>query len=114
MLEFTLESEVIKLLGTYIARIRPPENIRPQLDIAYKIVGQSVFIIEIRPQFNNPDKKIEIEVAKTTFIKASNHWKVFWLRSTLKWESYQPQPIVKSIEGFIEIVEKDEFGCFWG
>jgi hypothetical protein len=57
MLESAFESEVIKVLDTYIARIRPPENIREQLDIAYKIEGQSVFIMEIRPMFNNLDKK---------------------------------------------------------
>lgn len=114
MLENILESEIIKVLDAYIARIRPPENIRPQLNIAYKIVEQNVFIIEIRPQFHNPDKKIELEIAKTTFIKANNHWKIFWMRSNLKWEIYKPQPIAKSIEEFVKIVEKDEYGCFWG
>jgi hypothetical protein len=55
-----------------------------------------------------------MKVAKTTFIKASNDWKIFWLRSSGKWENYQPQPVVKSIEAFVEIVEDDKLGCFWG
>ena len=43
MIENISESSVIaQLMCGYIARIRPPENIRDKLDIAYKIVGQSV------------------------------------------------------------------------
>ncbi len=114
MLESTLKSEVINVLDMYIARIRPAENIRDKLDVGYKIVDKSVFIIEIRPLFNDPDRKLELEMAKATFIKTSNQWKIFWLRSSGKWESYQPQPVVTSIEGVVEVIEKDELGCFWG
>ena len=114
MLEKALESEIVKVLDAYIAKIRPPENIRPQLDIGYKIDGQNVFMLEIRPRIDKPDEKMEIEVAKTTFVKANNHWKIFWMRASLKWESYQPKPIAKSIKEFIKVIEKDEFGCFWG
>ena len=34
----------------FIEEIRPPEVIRPQLDIGYKMEAQSVFIFELRPQ----------------------------------------------------------------
>ncbi len=116
-------SKITTALESYIAKNRPPENIRDQLDIAYKIEGQSVYILEVRPHYDfssgefridSSKGKMEIPVAKTTYIKAQNHWKIFWLRGNDKWYSYDPQPIVKSIDEFIKIVEKDEYHCFWG
>jgi hypothetical protein len=116
-------AKITTTLENYIAKIRPPENIRDQLDISYKIEGQSVYILELRPHYDfSSDEpridfskgKMEIPVAKTTFIKAQNHWKIFWLRSNNKWYSYEPKPIVKSIDAFLKVVEKDEFCCFWG
>ena len=106
-----------------MARIRPPENIRDQLDIAYKIVGQSIYIFEVRPQYDfNSDEfridtskgKMEIPVAKTTYVKAYNHWKIFWHRSNQKWYSYGEEPIVKSLKDFLAVIDKDKYGCFWG
>jgi len=32
----------------------------------------------------------------------------------LKWHRYDPDPEVKSIEEFLALVEKDEYGCFFG
>ncbi len=89
-------------------------KIRDQLDISYKIDGQSIIIYEIRPHWEDPNKKIESHIAKTTYIKSKNHWKIFWLRADLKWHSYRPQAIVKTLKEFNEIVEEDSYGCFWG
>ncbi len=69
---------------------------------------------EIRPRWDRPELKMEPNISKATFIKAKNHWKVFWQRSDLKWHSYQPKPEVKSLNKFIKLVEEDKHGCFWG
>jgi hypothetical protein len=34
--------------------------------------------------------------------------------AVLKWHRYDPDPEVKSIEEFLALVEKDEYGCFFG
>jgi hypothetical protein len=60
-----------------------------QLDIAYRIENQSIFIFEIRPEFQNPNSKIEIEVD-------------------------EPDLFVDSIEEVIEIIKSDDHACFWG
>lgn len=101
-------------IENYLSYIRPPEEIREKLDISYRIEKQSVYIIEIRPNWLNPSNKIKSDIAKATFIKKNNHWKVYWKRANLRWNQYEPNPIISNLLDFIRIVEKDEYGCFWG
>ncbi|MBA2499762.1 MAG: DUF3024 domain-containing protein [Chitinophagaceae bacterium] len=37
----------------------------------------------------------EYPVDKTTFGKAKNHGKIFWLRADLNWHTYTPKSTVK-------------------
>jgi len=106
--------EIIEAMENFISKIRPPEDIRPELDFIYKIEDQSIVIYEVRPAWRIPGDFTERPIAKTTFVKVKNHWKVFWQRADLKWHSYKPKPIVKSIHAFIKLVENDEYACFWG
>jgi len=106
--------DVIEAMENFIERKRPPEHIRSRLDIGYKIEGQSIYVLEIRPQWDKPEVIREHPVAKTTFVKTKNYWKIFWLRADLNWHSYQPKPIVKSIHEFIKLIDEDEHHCFWG
>jgi hypothetical protein len=106
--------DIIEVMEAFLERKRPPEHIRPKLDIGYKIEGQSIIIHEIRPFWSDASKIIYPEVAKATFVKAQNQWKVFWLRANLKWYAYDPKPTVKSLKEFILLVEEDKHGCFWG
>lgn len=103
-----------KIVGEYIENKRPPVHIRNQLDLGYKIKDQSVEIFEIRPVWNNPKEKIELPVAKATYVKKSNIWKIYWQRADLKWHSYEPEAEVKFIEQFVAVVEQDNYACFWG
>lgn len=106
--------DIIEVMEAFLERKRPPENIRPKLDLTYKIEGQSVIIKEVRPGWNNPSGIGEHGVAKATFIKAKNHWKVFWVRADLKWHAYDPKPTVETLKAFVELVEADAHHCFWG
>jgi hypothetical protein len=56
---------------------RPPAHIRNELDLGYRISGQSVEIFEVRPQWDDPSQKMERPVAKATFVKTRNCWKIF-------------------------------------
>ncbi|MEP7142984.1 MAG: DUF3024 domain-containing protein [Ferruginibacter sp.] len=106
--------EIIEVLENFIERIRPPENIRHQLDLAYKIENQSVVIYELRPVWNKPKEIQECNIAKATFLKSKNLWKIFWLRADLKWHPYKPNPTVSTLAEFVKLLESDKFGCFWG
>lgn len=103
--------DIIEVMEAFLERKRPPEHIRPKLDVGYKIEGQSIII---HPLWDDASKIIYPEVAKTTFVKAKNHWKVFWLRADLKWHAYGPKPAVKTLSDFVKLVEEDAHGCFWG
>ena len=89
-------------------------HIRDQLDLGYQIEDQSVILLEIRPVLRKPEEKLEIPAAKTTFVKKSGTWEVFWRRSDKKWHRYEPVSEVDSLDDFLELVDQDEFGCFWG
>ncbi len=109
-----IESVEVEEIENYIKYIRPPEEIREEFDISYRIDKKSVIIFEIRPNWQDPKTKMEIDVVKSTFVKKDNNWKVFWKRADLKWHSYKPKPIVENLHEFIRLIEKDEYGCFWG
>jgi hypothetical protein len=48
-----LENKRIKnALDKLLAKRRPPPHIRTELDIGYQLTGQSVELLEIRPQWD--------------------------------------------------------------
>ena len=106
--------EIIETMENFLSARRPPAEIRDQLDIGYRIENQSIFIFEIRPRYDKPEEKTELDVAKTTYVKSSDHWKVYWMRGNLKWYPYGPKPTVKTLKAFIRLVEDDRYACFWG
>ena len=68
---------VIEAMENFLSRIRPPEDIRHQLDIGYKIEQQSIIVFEIRPKWNKPDIILEHSIAKATYVKSKNNWTIF-------------------------------------
>ena len=76
--------------------------------------GQSVEIFEIRPLWNDPRQKIEEAVAKATYVKKQNVWKVYWQRADRRWHRYDPDPEVDTLKAFLGLVDRDEYGCFFG
>jgi len=103
-----------KLMDAFLEKRRPPVHIRSQLDIAYRIINQSIEIFEIRPVWNDPSRTMEQPVAKTTYVKTQHCWKIYWMRADLKWHGYEPLPQVKHLEEFLEEVNNDPFACFRG
>lgn len=95
-------------------RRRPPPHIRAELDLAFRMQGQSVEIFEVRPRWENKSTVLEHPVAKATFSKIKGNWRVFWRRADLKLHSYKPAAQVASIVDFLALVERDDHGCFFG
>ncbi len=104
----------VAALEEFKERRRPPEHVRDQVDLDYRIEGQSVVIFETRPSPRDPDKTIEVPFAKTTYVRTRDEWKVYWRRSDLKWHAYDPLPRVGSLVEFLQVVDADPHGCFWG
>jgi hypothetical protein len=103
-----------KIVDNYVQRRRPAPHIRKDLDISFRFRGQSVELFEIRPAWQDPGKTIEQPIIKATYVRRANLWKVYWRRADLKWHRYDPEPEAKTIEKVLDIVERDEYGCFYG
>jgi hypothetical protein len=103
-----------KLVAQFIERRRPPPHIRADVDLAFRIQMQSVEIFEVRPNWRDKNKVQEHALAKATYNKGKRNWRVFWKRADLKWHSYKPSPEVDTIEDFLALIQKDDYGCFFG
>lgn len=103
-----------RAIGGFLERRRPPAHIRDEVDLAYRLDGHSVEIFEIRPNWRDRAKKMETPVAKATFVRTKNHWRVYWMRRDLKWHQYEPAPEVGTLEAFLDLVDRDENCCFFG
>lgn len=101
-------------MDKFLAKRRPPPHIRPELDIGYQLNGQSVEILEIRPQWDDHTIIRQYPIAKATYVRTQNLWKVFWKRADLKWHGYEPASMVKTIDEFLAVVDADPYGCFFG
>jgi len=103
-----------KTIGAFLEKHRPAPHIRPQIDLGFRISGQSVVLFELRPQLDRPEARRETAIAKATFVRTQGTWKMYWKRADLKWQSYAPAPQVATIDRFLAVVQEDEYGCFFG
>ncbi len=103
-----------KIVSQFVEKRRPPAHVRNQVDLDFRFEKQSVIIFEIREIWKQPGEKVESPVAKATYVKKTNSWKLYWHRADLKWHSYEPTPETKTIEEFLTVVDNDEYCCFWG
>jgi len=100
-------------VSDFIESRRPEPNIRHKLDLGFRVEDQSVYIYEIRPHWKTGEVQ-HLDVAKTTYVKSQAIWKIFWMRSNGKWVVYDPCPSVKVIDDWVNLVDEDQHGCFWG
>ena len=111
--EFEIK-KIEKQVRAFVEMRRPPPHIRSELDLGFRVKGQSVEIFEVRPHWRQPEEKIEHSVAKAIYVKTRHIWKVYWQRADLKWHGYEPNPQVETLEEFLAVVDRDEYGCFFG
>lgn len=113
---FTTEqtSAIESSMADFMAKHRPPVELRAQVDLAWRIEGQSVLIHSIRSDWRDGTRTIEEPVAKATYNRTTDRWKIYWMRADLKWHSYPPHPEAVLFDEFLAVVDKDENCCFWG
>lgn len=113
---FTTEqtADIESSMSDFMAKRRPPVEIRSKLDLDWRIEGQSVVVHSIRPRWPDETRTIEEPVAKATYNRRTNRWKIYWMRADLKWHSYPPHPEAVFFDEFLAVVDEDENCCFWG
>lgn len=108
-------ARVRKAVGAFVERRRPPPHLRQEVDLTFRVSGQSVEILEVRRAHGgSPGEKFEVPVAKATYVRSARRWRVFWLRQDMKWHSYKPVPVVDTIDEFVTLVHEDRNDCFFG
>jgi len=104
-----------RAVNAFMQRRRPPLEIRAELDIEHRIEGQSLEIFERRPAWRGaPGETIELRVAKATYVRSRDRWRVYWQRADLHWHRYDPTPEVRTVEEFLDLVDEDRYCCFFG
>lgn len=108
------QQAVERALAAFLRRRRPPPEIRSELDIQYRIKGQSVEIYELRPDWREPDRSLEMANARLTYVRNHGIWKIYWMRRDRRWHRYEPAPQAETIEQALQVVNEDRYCCFFG
>ncbi len=108
------QRRIQKAVDGFLEKRRPPPDLRKKLDLGYRLEGQSLTLLEIRPIWNDPSQFMECPMAKATYVKTRKTWRVFWQRADMKWHSYPLSPEVRTVEEFLALVDYDQKGYFWG
>ena len=105
------ERRIHKVVGDFLTSRRPPPHLRDELDLFVDVHGQSA-IIQMRRRIED-GQYIEQPVAKATWVKSQQRWKIFWYRASGYWQNYEPQPEASTLGEFCRVVDEDQLGCFW-
>jgi hypothetical protein len=109
------KARVTRAMDAFLQKRRPPAHIRNQVDMAYRLSGQSVELFEIRPKWRGkPDETMEHAIAKATYVGTRRRQRIYWMRQDLKWHSYEPVPEIDTIDAFCKVIHEDSHCCFFG
>lgn len=93
---------------------RLPLHIRDQIREGQRMEGQSIELFFVRSLFNDPSRTVEEPIAKLTFVRSSEVWRIFWKRADGNWHRYQPFPKAATLEAALRVIDQDANGCFLG
>lgn len=94
-------------MKSFQSRIRPHQEIKPELEMGCKMMGHSVRSAEITPVFDRQKINREYLNAKACCLKSKNFWKLLWLLTNQKWNMYLLQPERTSHAAFCQLVEDE-------
>lgn len=100
-------------LRVFMEDRRPPPEVRDRVDLRYRWEGKSLILCEVRPAWDGRGDVIERPLAKLTYLRTRDAWKLYWRRANGKWQSFEPAEY-PSLEDALSVVRWDDFGCFFG
>jgi hypothetical protein len=100
-------------IKTNVEKMRPPIEIRNQLDLGYSFEKNVLILFEIRPSFTDESIIMHREIVKARYYKSQGNWEIYWKLANQKWELFKIEQ-VNSIDDFFKVVNEDKYGCFFG
>ena len=106
--------EIDQVVGQWCLNRVPPQ-LKKSVDYDYEIDGQAVSILEVRPAWKgSPGEVTRRPIAKFRFVKVTGQWQIYWMRSSGKWQSYEPMFATAELDDALMVIESDHYGCFFG
>lgn len=106
------EARFTQIVKDWVEENRPPKQIRAKLDLQFVLEKQSFIIFEVRPYPTG--EVLKTEVVKITFVKTQKLWKLYWMKSDLKWHAYDLDFEHSELEDVLAEIKDDPYCCFWG
>lgn len=106
--------DIKRCMDLFLSKRRPAENLRHENDLSYRITGHDIDIFELHASDESKKPKmVEQPSIKVTYVEDSKQWTLYWMRPNAEWHLYQDDA-VPSFSIAMRIVDRDEFGCFFG
>jgi hypothetical protein len=93
---------------------RVPPHVRDEVRLAFRIDGDIVLLLEVRPHFQDSSRRIEIPIAQFRFVAASMTWQLYYPDRNTKWHQFKEESATADLERLISAVDADRTGIFWG
>jgi hypothetical protein len=106
-------AHIKRTVGDLCSRRIPPER-RSQLSLDYRVSGHDVTVFERRPHWDGSPGFTEEAVAKLKFTRRTGKWRLLWQRANMKWYAYTPDSPCVSLADFVDEIDADPWGCFFG
>ena len=104
---------VDRAVGGLCRRRNRPE-FKDELSLEYEVKGHDVVLLERRPRYGRLVGITDLPVAKIKFVRTANEWRLYWMRSDLKWHGYDLLPSSRDLEELVAEIDKDPYCCFFG
>ena len=106
--------DITRCMDLFLSKRRPADNMRHESDLQYRIKGHDIDIYELHATDDSKKSKmVEHPSIKITYVEDTNQWTLYWMRPNAEWHLYQDDT-VPSFSIAMRIVDRDEFGCFFG
>lgn len=99
-------------VAAYVDSVRPPALCRDEFDVGYRVYDQSIEIFEIQQAPLRADSDLYTPVAKATYVRTRNVWKLYHAGRDGHWYAYNPLPEVTELTDVFQAIDKDTHGCF--
>ena len=104
---------VERLLDRFYDR-RLLAHVEHQTRLGHAIRGNSVTLLEIRPDFDDPAAWVKFPIARFRFNTRSGLWSLYWHDRNRRWQRYENMTATRNFETLLTEVDRDPTSIFWG